>query len=212
MKKTTIGIRGRVAVVDDDEDTRLCFQDILQSSGAFEFVGGFSSGAEAIAGLPRLRPDLILMDIQLPDRNGIECAKRLRQILPFLKIIIVTGTHEVRSAADSRLAGAAGYLAKPVVSEQLLSTLIFVSTSAVEAGEQVLPPVKARRTTLLNARQQQVMQCFAEGLYYKEIPDKLGISETAFRKCQHKIFALLKVGSRTEAVSVWLQNGGRTSS
>src|SRR5580698_3089286 len=85
----------RVAVVDDDENTRLCFKDILQSANNFRFAGSFSNAAEALAGIPRLRPDLALMDIRLPDLNGIECTKKLKQALPSLKIVIITGTHEL---------------------------------------------------------------------------------------------------------------------
>jgi CheY-like chemotaxis protein len=83
-KAGTIDGRMRVAVVDDDSDTRLFFRDILQSETAFSFAGGFSNANEAITGIPRLQPDLVLMDISLPGMNGIECMKRLMRLMPQL--------------------------------------------------------------------------------------------------------------------------------
>ena len=78
----------RVAVVDDDESARLCYQDILRSSGNFSLAGSFSNATEALQIIPRLQPHLTLMDIRLPDLNGIECTKRLILAMPYLKIVI----------------------------------------------------------------------------------------------------------------------------
>ena len=73
-----------VAIVDDDENTRLCFKDILQSARNFSLSGSFSNATEALDGIPRLQPDLTLMDIHLPDLNGIECTKKLRHVMPYI--------------------------------------------------------------------------------------------------------------------------------
>lgn len=95
-----------VVVVDDDEDTRLFFTDIFQSQKCFAFAGGFSNAAQALTEIPRLQPDFALMDINLPDMDGIECAKRLKHLVPDLRIVIVSGSRDINSFKRSYHAGA----------------------------------------------------------------------------------------------------------
>jgi CheY-like chemotaxis protein len=90
----TIEGRMRVAVVDDDSDTRLFFRDVLQSETGFSFAGGFSNAGEALKGIPPLHPDLVLMDVNLPGMDGIECAKRLKEVMLQLNVVIVSGNRE----------------------------------------------------------------------------------------------------------------------
>lgn len=199
----------RVAVVDDDEDVHLLVKDILHGTPDFRCTGCFSNAAEALDGLPRLRPDLVLMDIRMPDLNGIECTKRLKQMMPRVKIIMVTGLYDATSIENARRSGADTYLIKPVAPDQCLAALKFAvvrrrrrkhdreterstpSTALLETGSKLTP------------RENELMKCFAQGLLYKEAADQLGISHAAVHKLQHKIFVKLHVGNRTEAVSSW---------
>lgn len=199
-----------VVVVDDDADARLCLQDILQEAGDFNCTGSFSNAADALVDIPRLHPDLVLMDIHLPGLNGIECTKRLKRIMPRIKIVMVTGLHDANLIERSLSAGAVAYLIKPVIPDQCLATL--KCAVAGEAGlkqksqefEQSLPPVASLETCpLLTKRDNEIMRCLAEGLLYKEIADKLKISYSAVHKHQHKIFAKLHAANRTEAISRW---------
>ena len=197
--------RMRVAVVDDDEDTRLYLKDVLQSTDSFNFAGGFSSGAEALARMPDLRPDFALMDIGLPDLNGIECTKRLKRAMPHLKIVVMSGRREAGWFDASLNAGAAAYLVKPMDTDQLVATLWFAAVKNQPPGAaRWNPGAKA----VLNPREKEVLRKLAEGLLYKEISEALGISYAAVHKCQHKIFKKLRVTNRSEAVRVWLQNNG----
>jgi len=205
----------RVAAVDDDENIHLCLKGLFQFSIHFSFVGSFSNAAEALNELPNLRPDLALMDVRLPDLNGIECARRLKQSMPHLKIVMITGTHEKDWVSASRKAGAAAYLVKPFIEEQLLATLGFVSVSPVhtkpDRHKKKNGAIHARDTGTglqLNAREKEVLRNLSEGLLYKEISDKLGISYAAVHKCQHNIFKKLRVSNRSEAARVWFQTGG----
>jgi DNA-binding NarL/FixJ family response regulator len=201
-----------VAIVDDDENTRLCFQDILQSTENFSFAGSFTDGAEALAGIPRLRPDLTLMDIRLPGLNGIECTRRLKRILPNLKIVIVTGTHNVVFVDASLQAGAVAYLFKPIVGDQLLATLRFAALN--QAGDpdntenEFLSGIPSRANLPLSPREKEVLAGLAEGLLYKEISQKLGVSYATVHKHQHNIFKKLRVSNRSEAIRIWLKNCG----
>ena len=203
-----------VAVVDDDESIHLYLKDILQLTKNFNLVGSFPNAAQALTGLPLLRPDLTLMDVRLPDLNGIECTKRLKQSMPQMQVVIVTGAHETNWVGASRWAGAVAYLVKPFDGEQLLATLRFVSSGQSDDEPSYLGkksgPVrtKAIEVTLLNPKEREVLKNLADGLLYKEISDALGISYAAVHKCQHNIFKKLHVSNRSEAVRAWFESGG----
>ncbi|HTR41470.1 MAG TPA: response regulator transcription factor [Pseudomonadales bacterium] len=195
----------RVAIVDDDEGTRLCFKDILQGTKNFHFAGSCSNAAEALTNLPLLQPDLTLMDIRMPDMNGIECTKRLRHIMPRLKIVIVTGTHETRWVSASLQAGATAYLVKPIEGDQLLATLQFAANQTGTSAD-ISPIASGRMNWQLSPREKEVLTGLADGLLYKEISQKLGISYSAVHKYQHNIFRKLQVSNRSEAIRIWLDN------
>jgi DNA-binding NarL/FixJ family response regulator len=211
-KIETVSCRTDVAIVDDDENIRLSLKDILQSTGDFNFAGGFSNAGEALARLPDLRPDLTLMDIRLPDLNGIECTKRLRQCLPDLKIVFVTGMHDPVWVEASLSVGAAAFLFKPFDPDQLLATLkLAVSASwktDSHSNEVANISISKRSAAIpLNFREKEVLKYLAAGLLYKEISDKMGISYAAVHKCQHNIFKKLHVSNRSEAIRVWFESG-----
>jgi DNA-binding NarL/FixJ family response regulator len=196
--KGEIDRRARVAVVDDDEHTRLWLKDILQSRTEFAFVGGFSSASRALTAFPRLQPDLALMDIGLPDMNGVECTRRLRQTMPQLKVVMISGKCDTNWLDASMAAGAASFLIKPVDAEQLLAILKFATNNQGQGD------FKNRKKDLrLSPRERDVLAGLAEGLLYKEISQKLGISYGAIHKYQHNIFRKLSVSNRTEAVLAW---------
>lgn len=196
----------RVAVVDDDEDAHLCFRDVLQSEKSFTYTRGFSSGNEALAGMPCLEPDLALVDISLRDIDGIECTKRLRQLMPGLTVVIVSGNREIIWFDRSLEAGAAAYLIKPVDPAQLIATLRFAAARVNEVSRILPEKLTTGLKWTLNQREREVLSKLAEGLLYKEISDVLGISYTAVHKCQHRIFRKLQVSNRSEAVRLWLEN------
>src|SRR5215469_7660899 len=108
------GSEVRVVVVDDDADTRLYFSDLLQATDGFTCADCFPTAGEALSGIPAVDPDLVLMDIRMPELDGIECTRRLKKTLPHLRIIIVTGVPGEESMDACLSAGADGYLAKPV--------------------------------------------------------------------------------------------------
>jgi DNA-binding NarL/FixJ family response regulator len=160
-----------------------------------------------------LRPDLVLMDFCMPDLNGIECAKRLKCAMPHLKIIIMTGSHNLSSVEWSLRAGASAYLIKPITIDQCLATLRFVGVSEIEVSQkksrQMFPSSTSLRTHLrLSPREKEVMAGLAEGLLYKEISEKLGISYSAVHKYQHKIFEKFQVSNRSEAIRIWMSIDG----
>lgn len=203
----------RVAVVDDDEYIRLSFRDILQSNENFSFAGSFSNASEALEGIPKLQPDLAVMDIRLPDLNGVECTRRLKRIMPKLKIVIVTGIHNVDCVDASLQAGAVAYLFKPVLGDQLVATLRFAALSQAAAPgkteDEMLSASPKKANLPLSPREKDVLASLAEGLLYKEISQKLGVSYATVHKHQHNIFKKLRVSNRSEAIRIWLNNRNR---
>ncbi len=206
-----------VAVVDDDEDTLLYFSDLLASTGDFSCLGRFSTGARALLEIPCLNPDLVLMDIRLPDVNGIECARRLKLQMPGVKIIMLTAMHDANSIQKSLDAGADAYLTKPGTAEQCLAALRFadrdrLGLKGLPPGIEQSPKRAGSRATLppITDREGEVMGYLAAGLLYKEIADRMRISFSAVHKHQHNVFRKLGAGNRTEAVIAWRQ-GHRAS-
>ena len=206
----------RVAVVDDDKDTRLYFKDILESSRDFDFAGEFSNGITALVGVQALRPDLILMDFRMPELDGMECTRRLKHSMPQLKIIIMTGVHDVELVGYGLQAGADNYLIKPVTVDQCLATLTFVSVGSaqIQSEEEMsiqnaILPKHRGELSLLSPREFEVLHCLAEGLLYKEIAEQLQISYGAVHKYQHSIFQKLHVSNRSEAIRKWMERDGK---
>src|SRR5438876_11470953 len=113
----------KLAVVDDDEDIHVFVKD-LGDLGHFQLVGSSYNAAQALDRLPEMRPDAVIMDLRLPDMSGIECATKLKTILPGLPIIILTGYPESRSFYRSLMEGAKGFLVKPVSAQEFLMPLL----------------------------------------------------------------------------------------
>lgn len=206
----TINSRLQVAVVDDDENMRTYLREILQSSSNFIFAGSFLNAAEALVGIPNIRPHLALVDILLPDLSGIECTKRLKETMPCLKVVMITGVYEGNCIEASFQAGATAYLIKPINKDQLLATLQFSGTALGKnnrgfnkdgiASSQ--KPIGAK--PFLSLREQEVLAGLSKGLLYKEISHQLGISYAAVHKHQHNIYKKLRVSNRLEAIRAWL--------
>lgn len=127
MNKQTI----RVAVVEDDSRLRRTFTDILESAGDCDCVGVFATGEQAIRRIPPLKPDVLIMDVNLPDSSGVECVASLAPQLPDTQILMVTVYQDPETTFEALAAGAHGYLVKPVMKEQLLSAIREVRNGGV---------------------------------------------------------------------------------
>ena len=197
-----------VAIVDDDERFRLFVQNNLDQTREFRCVGSYSSGEEALIGLPQSGAQVVFMDIKMPGMSGIESARRLKALLPHLIIVMVTGLDDPRTINLARECGAEGFLPKPFTAGQLMTTLSFYfPRSTVKVTEPQTSGKRARRgatsSPALSKRENEVMRCFAKGLYYKEIASELGISYSAVHKHQHNIFVKFHVGNSREAIRKW---------
>jgi DNA-binding NarL/FixJ family response regulator len=199
----------RVAIVEDDAAIRDTVTRLLADSGDMTLVGAFASAEEALAGLPAARPDVVLMDINLPGSSGIDCVGSLRTSgLPAL-IVMLTTFDDASSVFESLKAGATGYVLKRAAATELLDAI-----RDVMAGGAPMTSVVARKVVQyfgqrgpapellrLTEREREVLVGLSQGQQYKEIASALGISLNTIRKHIRVIYDKLHVSTRQEAVS-----------
>lgn len=204
-----------VAIVEDDARLRRVLNDVFAASGDCTCVGVFRNGASAVEGIPALQPDVIIMDINLPDISGVECVARLAPQLPDTKIIMLTVYQDVDMIFKALSAGAHGYLAKPVMPDELLEAVRGIRTGAVPMSPPIarkiidaflqvpVAPVQAPAVgdAGLGAREQQVLQHVINGLSQKEIAKELGISVSTVNTYIQRIYEKLHVRSRSAIIA-----------
>jgi DNA-binding NarL/FixJ family response regulator len=173
-------------------------------------VGIYPNGEAAVREIPALKPDVALVDINLPGMNGIECVAQLKKVLPKLQVLMLTKYEESDLIFNSLRAGASGYLLKKMANVELISAIeqvhaggspmtMQIARKVVEHFNQLKPP--ATELQKLSPREHEVLALLAKGFLYKEISDQLGISQHTFRTHQRAIYEKLHVHSRTEATA-----------
>ncbi len=204
----------RVAIVEDNAAVRDSLTLVLNGSQGFKCVCACASAKEALKAIPVMKPDVVLMDINLPDRSGIECVRVLTDQMPKLLIIMLTIEEDSRRVFESLEAGANGYLVKNVSPATILASIEEVHRGGSPMSSQIARllvqsfrrPAKATGPELnLTEREEEILQLISQGYRNKEAADKLGISpqtvETHLRNIYHK----LHVRSRAAAVARFLQ-------
>jgi DNA-binding NarL/FixJ family response regulator len=199
----------RISIVEDDPAVRKSLASVINNSPDFECLDVYGSGEEALCEIPHKLPDVVLMDIGLPGRSGIECTAILKAAHPGLQVLILTTYDESKSIFEALRAGASGYLLKRSRPEELLKAI-----EEVHAGGAPMSPSIARLVVShfhrlsqpanevenLTQRELEVLQQLAKGLLYKEVADSLGISIGTVRTHVEAIYRKLHVQTRTEAV------------
>jgi DNA-binding NarL/FixJ family response regulator len=201
----------RILVVDDHPIVRSGLTSVLSSQADFDVVGEATNGDEAIAAAARLIPDLILMDLRMPVRNGVDASAAILAARPETRIVVLTTYASDGEVLRAIEAGAVGYLLKDVPHEELFRAL-----RAVARGERYLAPVVTERLMAqwqqparvsLTDRELEVLRAVARGEANKEIAASLGISEPTVKAHLVRIFDKLGVENRTSAARVGRQQG-----
>ena len=181
----------------------------LEKSGEFVCAGSYRSANEALAEIPKILPQVVLMDIRMPGMGGLECTRRLKAIRPQSKIIIVTVLLDTESMNKSIQAGADAYLTKPISAAQCLALIKFTIRSGMlfrdKSGTHLHVDI-LKTASPLTVRENEIMALIAKGFPFKEVADRLGISFSAVHKHQHNSFRKLGVSNRTEALNKWWDN------
>lgn len=200
--------RIRILAVDDHPLLREGIAAIVETQPDLDLIGSAENGLEAVDQYRSLRPDIVLMDLQMPEMDGIEAIEEIRREAPKAKIIVLT-TYDGDAQAFSALkAGAAAYLLKSSLRRELLDTI-----RAVQAGRRHVPPEIAQQIALhaaddpLSQRELSVLSLVANGKANKEIAWELAISEETVKAHMKSIFSKLDVADRTHAVTAAIKRG-----
>jgi DNA-binding NarL/FixJ family response regulator len=204
-------------VVEDDAHFRKSLVDFLESNPPLSPIGSFESAEEAFHHIPRLSPDVVLMDIHLPRASGIDCVRRLKAVCPELVVLILTVYQDEDLIFEAFKAGASGFLIKQKAAENLLESIQEALSGGAPMSSQVARKViqyfhqqgrAMAELDELSPRELQVLQELSRGYLYKEIAEGLSISFETVREYTRNIYRKLQVRSRTEAVAKYLRQQG----
>lgn len=211
----------RILVVDDHQLLREGVVATLESQPDLEVVGQAASADEAVEAARRLRPDLILLDLYMPGRNGLSVLPDLRDELPDSRIVMLTVSEDPEDVTQALRDGATGYLVKGIRADAFLDAL-----RSVIAGESYVSPAVAghllqeaygRRADTsdpdaLTNREREVLQLMAKGFTNRDIADELVISERTVKRHVTAILSKMNLRNRTEAALQAVKDSGRRGS
>jgi DNA-binding NarL/FixJ family response regulator len=197
----------RVLIVDDHHVVRQGLEQLLTTAVDIEVVGTATNGLEAVEAVGALRPDVVLMDLSMPELDGVEATRRIAAQYPLSRVLVLTSFSEQSRILEAISAGADGYLLKHSEPDEITAAV-----RAVHAGDAPLDPKAARavldagrvmrETVALSEREREVLLLVRDGLANKQIARRLGITERTVKAHLTKIFQRIDVTGRTQA-AIW---------
>ncbi len=204
----------QVSIVEDDEGIRESWTILLNGNTGMRCISTHSSAEEALEEIPKEKPDVVLMDINLPKMTGIECVKKLKEICPKVQVLMLTMYEDSDQIFESLTAGASGYLLKRDTPAKVLEAIEEVTKGGSPMSPKIArvvvqyfqqkQPSASSAMDVLSKRELQILDLLAKGFRYKEIADQLTISFDTVRSHLRNIYEKLHVTSRTEAVVKYL--------
>jgi DNA-binding NarL/FixJ family response regulator len=203
-----------VAIVEDNNDFRASLSRYLDEAQGYRCVCACSTSEEALQKIPRQLPDVVLMDIHLPNMSGVECTRRLKELCPSVQILILTVYEDNERIFGALKAGASGYLLKRADPADILRAIQDVKQGGAPMSNQIArrvvqsfreKPGEASKLEGLSQREEEILQHLSKGYSTKEIADRLSVSVNTVRTHLQHIYEKLHVRSRTEAVAKFLQ-------
>jgi len=199
----------RVVIIEDIKEIREGLQMLIDGSDGFVCAQTFATGEDALEKLPRLCPDVALMDINLPGINGIEVVRQLKTQCPDTQFIMSTVYEDDESIFESLKAGASGYLLKKTAPSKILDSIIEVFHGGSPMSGQIARKVIASfqqkdsidGSELLTVREKEILKSLAKGLRYKEIAAEFNIGIETVRSHARNIYEKLQVQSRMDAIN-----------
>jgi DNA-binding NarL/FixJ family response regulator len=201
-----------ICVVEDDGGFRSGLERLLGRTHDFRCLGSFASGEAGLQSIPEIKPDVVLMDLNLPGMNGVECVRKLKAFLPAVQIVMLTVYEDLDQVYDALSAGAMGYLLKQTPPLELLNAIRDVHSGGAPMSSQIARKVvlsfqgapAASEAEGLSTREREVLDYLAQGFLIKEIGEKLGIGFDTVRTYIRRIYEKLHVHSRAQAVAKFL--------
>jgi DNA-binding NarL/FixJ family response regulator len=199
-----------VSIVEDDSDVRSTLARLINGSPGYRCVSQHASGEDALQEIPKVKPDVVLMDINLPGINGVECVRRLKPLLPATQVIMLTVYQNTENIFNALAAGATGYLLKQTPPAELLTAIrnvndggspmsSHIARKIVQSFQQT--PASSDGADSLSPREAQVLDLLAKGYLYKEIAETMQVTYATVHTHIRHIYEKLHVHSRTEAVA-----------
>lgn len=203
----------KICIVEDNANMRDGVAQVLNQAPGLRCINTYASAEAAVQDLPAQKPDVALVDINLPGMSGIECVAKLKQQLPQLQVLMLTRYEQSDMIFDSIRAGASGYLLKRTPAAELIQAVeqvhaggapmtMQIARKVINYFQQIQKP--ASDVEKLTPREKEVLTLLAKGYPYKKIAADLGISIHTLRDHQRAIYGKLHVHSRTEAVVRYL--------
>lgn len=199
-----------LAIVEDLDEVRDGLKNFISLSQDFKVLDIFKTAEEAAHNLPNLRPDIVIMDINLPGMNGIECIRQIKDKTPGTQFMMFTVYENDEKVFEALKAGASGYLLKNTGLVQLIESLkeLYNGGSPMSANiaRKLVTVFRNKETNAeaiaaLSARENEILLLLSKGLLYKEIAEQLHISTSTVRQHIHHIYEKLHVQNRTEAIN-----------
>jgi DNA-binding NarL/FixJ family response regulator len=198
----------KIAIVEDNRTIRESLVEFVQADPECRCVCACATAEDALKMIPKHLPEIVLMDIQLPDISGIECTAQLKQLLPAIQIIMVTVYEDTERIYKALRAGACGYLLKRCTPEELISAIREVRQGGAPMSREIArkviasfrePLTAAEQVEDLSPREREILELLADGFPNKEIADRVGLTDGTVRWHLRHVYHKLHVRSRTEA-------------
>ena len=202
-----------VCIVDDVSELRQALEEIVSSADGYKCIGTMSNVSEALTRIPLLKPDVVLMDINLGEaESGIDCVRELKPITPATNYMMCTVYEDDEKIFEALSAGASGYILKKTEPQKLLESIKELHEGGAPMSSQIArkvvvafreKPVATHSPSIdqLSHREKQILEELSRGLMYKEIANVLFISSETVRKHVYHIYEKLHVTNRLEAVN-----------
>lgn len=199
----------KVAIVEDDLRWRTNLERLVRETDGMECVGVYRTGEDAVREIPDRRPQVVLMDINLPKMSGVECTRQLRSLLPDVQVVMLTVYDDSDRIFQALQMGASGYLLKRASADEILQAIQDVSKGGAPMSAYIARKVVQsfeRKTTsaipeeVLSKRESEVLAYVARGYSDKEVAEALGLTSATVRSYLKTIYGKLHVHSRTQAI------------
>jgi DNA-binding NarL/FixJ family response regulator len=208
----------KIGLVEDDETVRKTLRELIDASPDYRCICACATGKEALAEIPRQRPEVVLMDLHLPGESGVTCIARLKERLPAVQFIVLTVYKDPELIFQALKAGASGYLLKRSTAEDILRAIAEVRSGGAPMTSEIArlvvqsfrpSPADPSQEDSLSRRELEILNLLSQGLSNKELGVRLGISAETVRTHLNNVYQKLHVHGRTEAVVKHLTNTAR---
>jgi DNA-binding NarL/FixJ family response regulator len=202
-----------ISIIEDQPEVRESLVACLGNEPGLRCVGAHATAEAGLRDIPKEHPDVVLMDINLPGMNGIQCVARLKKRLPEVQVLMLTTYDDGDLIFDSLRAGANGYLLKNIPQEEMVQAVLQVHAGGAPMSLQIARKVinhfhqtkPASELGQLSVRELEILRLLAKGQRYKEIADQLSISIGTVRTHISNVYEKLHVHSRTEATNLLIE-------